>query len=349
MDKTKAKFTNSLIAETSPYLLQHAHNPVLWHAWNEEALALAVQENKPLLISIGYSACHWCHVMAHETFENEAAARVMNDNFICIKVDREERPDVDQIYMNAVQIMTGSGGWPLNCFALPDGRPFYGGTYYPKERWLQVCQSVAKAYQDDPQKLSKYADQIVRGIKQDDFILNQGEIPAFTIRDVQTIVSDWQDDFDLVNGGARRSPKFPMPNNQLFLLRYAFYAQDPALMAYVRLTLDKMASGGIYDHVGGGFARYSTDALWKVPHFEKMLYDNAQLVSLYAEAFRITQDPLYARVVKETLAFIQAELTSPDGVFYASLDADSEGEEGKYYTWTETELREALGEKYATA
>ena len=349
MEKETPAFTNALINESSPYLLQHAHNPVQWHAWNSASLIKAKTENKPLLISIGYSACHWCHVMAHESFEDEEIAKLMNTSFICIKVDREELPEIDQIYMDAVNLMTGSGGWPLNCFALPDGRPFYGGTYFPPAAWTGLIKELAKVYKEDPEKLVQYAERVVQGIKQNDLIEKHPDAVEINIKFIKDQISKLRENFDLENGGTKNAPKFPMPKNQAFLLRYAFYSKDNDLLNYVKLTLNKMALGGIYDHVGGGFARYSTDSHWKVPHFEKMLYDNAQLVSLYSEAFRITKDALYSQVVLETLAFIEKSLTSPEGVFYSSLDADSEGEEGKYYTWSEDELIDALGDKYEFA
>ena len=338
--------TNRLIHETSPYLLQHAHNPVDWHAWNDEALARAKRENKMLLISIGYSACHWCHVMERESFESEDIAAVMNEHFVCIKVDREERPDVDQVYMNAVQLVSGHGGWPLNCFALPDGRPVYGGTYYRPEQWREVLQSLADMHANDPAKVEKYADQLTRGVRQSEWS-GPAESPApVTLEDLGELIAPWKGQFDRAEGGNNRAPKFPLPNNWQFLMRYARAAEDAEAMAQTRLTLDKMAFGGIYDHLGGGFARYSTDGLWKVPHFEKMLYDNGQLLELYAEAFQATGDPLYAKVVRETAAFVERELTSPEGAFYSALDADSEGVEGKFYVWNKEEIETALGDDF---
>ncbi|MFM1876066.1 MAG: hypothetical protein RL266_1803, partial [Bacteroidota bacterium] len=266
--------TNALINETSPYLLQHAHNPVNWVAWNDESLAQAKKEQKLMLISIGYSACHWCHVMEHESFEDSTVAAFMNENFICIKVDREERPDVDQVYMNAVQLMTGRGGWPLNCFALPDGRPLYGGTYFPKDQWLDVLQRVASLWESDREKALEYATNLTQGIKQSDLIQKSSDTSKMTKEEISGLVKKWSSEFDNREGGPNRAPKFPLPNNYEFLLRFAFLNKDENVQKHVELTLQKMAFGGIYDQIGGGFARYSVDGVWKVPHFEKMLYDN---------------------------------------------------------------------------
>lgn len=343
---TDHKHTNALINETSPYLLQHAHNPVNWVAWNDESLARAKAEQKPILVSIGYSACHWCHVMEHESFEDSTVAAYMNAHFVCIKVDREERPDVDQVYMNAVQLMTGRGGWPLNCFALPDGRPLYGGTYFPKEQWMDVMGKVAGIWENDREKALEYATNLTRGIKESELIQRNTGDAEFTSEDVKSYVQKWKMDFDNREGGPNRAPKFPLPNNYEFLLRYAYLNDDQEVKNHVELTLEKMAFGGIYDQIGGGFARYSVDGLWKVPHFEKMLYDNAQLVSLYSEAYQATKNPLYKEIVDETLAFIQHEMTSEEGAFYSALDADSEGEEGKFYVWKEDELNATLGDDF---
>ncbi len=340
---TEHAHTNALINETSPYLLQHAHNPVDWVAWNDESLARAKKEQKLMLISIGYSACHWCHVMEHESFEDSTVAAFMNEHFVCIKVDREERPDVDQVYMSAVQLMTGRGGWPLNCFALPDGRPLYGGTYFPKEQWMDVMEKVSGIWENDREKALEYATNLTKGIKESELIQRNAGKAEFTSEEVRTDVQKWKLDFDNREGGPNRAPKFPLPNNYEFLLRYAFLNDDGEVKNHVALTLEKMAFGGIYDQIGGGFARYSVDAIWKVPHFEKMLYDNAQLVSLYSEAFQATKNPLYKEIVDQALAFIHREMTSDEGAFYSALDADSEGEEGKFYVWKEDELKSTLG------
>ncbi|HKP96164.1 MAG TPA: thioredoxin domain-containing protein [Fibrobacteria bacterium] len=338
--------SNRLIRETSPYLLQHAHNPVDWYAWGDEALERAKRENKLLLISIGYSACHWCHVMERESFESEETAALMNALFVCIKVDREERPDVDQVYMNAVQLVAGQGGWPLNCFALPDGRPIYGGTYYRPQQWREVLRSLADLHAKEPDKVLRYAEQLTKGVRQSEWVEAAPTSAPFTMAELEAIYRPWQAHFDRGEGGMNRAPKFPLPNNYQFMLRYWKASGDASALDHVRLTLDKMAYGGIYDHLGGGFARYSTDGSWKVPHFEKMLYDNGQLLELYAEAYQATGDPLYARVARETAAFVARELTSPEGAFYSALDADSEGEEGKYYVWNKEELEAILGDGY---
>lgn len=342
-DSTSHAHTNRLAQETSPYLLQHAHNPVDWYPWGEEAFAKARAENKLVLVSVGYSSCHWCHVMEHESFENDSVAALMNRDFVCIKVDREERPDVDQVYMTAVQLMTGRGGWPLNCFTLPDGRPMYGGTYFPREQWMQLLSDLSETWKREPDRVLGYAEQLTQGIKSADLVtLNEDAAPV-TRKDLEGMVSAWKPTFDNKLGGPDRAPKFPMPNNYQFLMQQAWLGKDDQVRDHVELTLDKMALGGIFDQVGGGFARYSTDVLWKAPHFEKMLYDNAQLVSLYAQAYQAYGKPLYKEVVENTLDWVAREMTSPEGAFYSALDADSEGEEGLFYTWTRDELQEVLG------
>lgn len=344
--KMEHQHTNELIHETSPYLLQHAHNPVNWMPWNEKTLAKAKAENKPLLISIGYSACHWCHVMEHESFEDSAVAKLMNENFICIKVDREERPDIDQVYMNAVQLMTGRGGWPLNCFATADGRPFFGGTYYPKEQWISILNQLSDVYKNDYQKVEEYANQLTEGVKSSDLIEKVNTDDPFSDASFSEGLAKWTSSFDGQYGGNNQAPKFPIPSNYDFLMRWYYHSKDEKIKKHLDLSLEKMAYGGIYDQIGGGFSRYSTDLQWKIPHFEKMLYDNAQLVSLYSKAFQLDKKPLYQQIVAESIDFVEQELTDQSGAFYSALDADSEGEEGKYYVWTKTELQTILGEGF---
>lgn len=339
---TKMPNTNALVHESSPYLLQHAHNPVNWYPWGEEALSLAKKQNKLLIISIGYAACHWCHVMENESFEDTLVAEVMNENFVSIKVDREERPDVDQVYMNAVQLMTGGGGWPLNVVALPDGRPVWGGTFFRKDDWVSILNQISEQYAKAPQKFEEYADNLTQGIRAMDQIALQAGHKSFEVVQLDALVSNWKKQFDNELGGRKNPPKFMMPNSLNFLLRFGVQNFDSEVTEFVKLTLRKMAFGGLYDRVGGGFARYSTDAHWHIPHFEKMLYDNAQLVSLYANAYKWNPDSLYKQVVTETLSFIEREMTDASGGFYSSFDADSEGEEGTFYVWRKDELKNLL-------
>ena len=336
------EFTNSLIYETSPYLLQHAHNPVNWFPWNDLAWKKASSENKLVLVSIGYSSCHWCHVMEHETFEDESAAALMNEHYVCIKVDREERPDVDHVYMSAVQLMTGQGGWPLNSICLPNGKPIFGGTYFPKLQWMSVLNQLQQFYSLQKDKANEYAEELTLAIRKMESVIRVTEKESFSRDVLREMIAKWKKGFDTVEGGPDRAPKFPMPNNLEFLLHYSLAEKDDEVKNHVLLTLDKMADGGIYDHVGGGFSRYSTDIKWKVPHFEKMLYDNAQLVSVYAHAYQVTGKERYKEVLTETLDFIEREMTSPEGGFYSALDADSEGVEGKYYVWKKEELEKIL-------
>lgn len=349
--KKKERFTNELIHESSPYLLQHAHNPVNWHAWKDEVLEKAEHSDKLLLISVGYAACHWCHVMEKESFEDEEVAKIMNSEYLCIKVDREERPDVDQVYMNAVQVMTGSGGWPMNIVALPDGRPVWGGTYFRKEQWIAALKQIASLYKKEPQQLLAYADRLEQGLKQLDVV----EIPAFEVNFHRNyfipIMEKWKRKFDLQYGGRKGAPKFMMPSSLMFLLRYSYHTSDENVKNYCLLTLDRMAWGGLFDHVGGGFSRYSVDEKWHVPHFEKMLYDNGQLVSLYSEAFKGTGNKSYREVIVKTLNFVSREMTAENGGFYSSFDADSdnergESEEGAFYVWEKEQLEKILGSDF---
>jgi uncharacterized protein len=345
------KHTNRLVDETSPYLLQHAHNPVDWHPWGDEAIKKAQRENKPILLSIGYSACHWCHVLSDESFEDEETASVMNELYVNIKVDREERPDVDAIYMQAVQMMTGSGGWPLTVFLKPNLVPFYGGTYFPPEprhglpAFRQVLVAVAETYSSRPDAVDENSSRLLEALRQQiDYGRGEGdpspEIFAQTFR-----LTERQ--LDPRHGGFGRAPKFPPSMLADFLLRHAARTGDPDALHAVELTLEKMARGGIYDHLGGGFHRYSVDERWLVPHFEKMLYDNALLARLYLDAHKLTGKEFYRRVVEETLDYVLREMTSPEGAFYSTQDADSEGEEGKFFVWALAEIEAVLGEEDA--
>jgi uncharacterized protein len=341
---------NALIKETSPYLLQHAYNPVQWQPWEPTVLEMAKAQNKPIILSIGYSACHWCHVMEHESFENEGIAQIMNEYFVCIKVDREERPDIDAIYMDAVQAMGVHGGWPLNVFLMPNLKPFYGGTYFKPQQWAQICQSIAQAFVEQHQQLAQSADGFAQSIQ-----TNSETIIQHTDNKIDISVSQIQNwgqqllqQVDLQWGGLQKAPKFPMPSVWQFLGEILPILDNPskesAEKAYI-LTLQKMAMGGIFDQLAGGFARYSVDAHWFCPHFEKMLYDNAQLLKLYAQAYRLHPQPLFLEVLDQTFSWLQTEMKNPNGLYYAALDADSEGAEGKHYIWQQTEIEELLGPK----
>lgn len=336
---------NDLQYATSPYLLQHASNPVHWEEWSPEVLERAKKEGRPLLISIGYAACHWCHVMAHESFEDEKVAELMNAHFVCIKIDREERPDIDHIYMEAAQMLTGRGGWPLNAFALPDGRPFYAATYFPKDNWKKVLSNVARAYSNSYEQLLDTAEKLTEGIQLSQELSPVEEKNIFKSSNYRDFIMNWQKMVDLENGGFKGAPKFPMANSWQFLLQYYQKTEDHFAAEALTKTLDEIALGGIYDQIGGGFSRYSVDDKWFAPHFEKMLYDNALLLNLYANTFKLLPKPLYKKVISETVEFTKRELMHPEAGFYSALDADSEGEEGKYYVWTFSELSELLSEK----
>jgi len=333
---------NQLQYSRSPYLLQHANNPVDWMPWGPEALQKAQQENKLLIISVGYSACHWCHVMEHESFEDTEVAALMNNFFVPVKVDREERPDVDQVYMNAAMLINGSGGWPLNAIALPDGRPIYAGTYFPKQNWMQVLAYFADLYRKDPGKMTGQAERLTQGIRQLDFLPKSDEHIRPDARLLDITWHHWRPKTDQEYGGRSGAPKFMMPNNYEFLLRYAYTSGDESARQHTETTLEKMALSGLYDQLAGGFTRYSTDEQWHIPHFEKMLYDNAQLLSVYAQAYRAYGQPLYKDILYHTTEWLSNEMVAPDGGYYAALDADSEGEEGKFYVWTWDELASVL-------
>jgi uncharacterized protein YyaL (SSP411 family) len=349
--KAVMKHTNRLVNETSPYLLQHAHNPVDWFSWGDEAFEKAKAEDKPVLVSIGYSACHWCHVMEHESFEDEATAAIMNEHFVNIKVDMEERPDVDQIYMNFVQLTTGRGGWPMNVFLTPDKRPFFGGTYFPPSprygmaSWQQILISIAEAYKNKRDELEHSANEIVGELRRLSIVdAASGGLSADLL---DQAFSSFSRTFDTVNGGFGGAPKFPPSMSLEFLLRYHHATGDEKALSMVTHTLDKMACGGIYDQLGGGFHRYAVDSIWLVPHFEKMLYDNAQLIRIYLHAYQVTGEDFYKRIAIETLEYARREMLDGSGGFYSSQDADSEGEEGKFFVWTRDEIVAILGEDEA--
>ena len=322
-----------------------------WKAWNSHSLAEAVTQNKLILISVGYSACHWCHVMEHESFEDEEVAQTMNSHFINIKVDREEHPNVDAIYMKAVQIMTGRGGWPLNIVALPDGRPVWGGTYFRKEEWINTLEQLQGLYKTQPEKMLDYADKLHQGIQAISLVQNENASTELNQDLIKPLIEKWKKSFDWDFGGMARAPKFMMPNNYEFLLRYGYQNKDAELLDFVNLTLTKMAYGGLFDTIGGGFSRYSVDLKWHIPHFEKMLYDNGQLVSLYANAYKLTKNPLYKEVIEKTLNFVSRALTNLEGGFYCAYDADSLDEnnhleEGAFYVWKKNELQQIIKEDF---
>jgi len=334
---TKKNTKNRLVNASSPYLKQHAHNPVDWYEWGPEALEKARFENKPLLISIGYSACHWCHVMAHEVFENEESAMLMNTNFINIKIDREERPDIDQVYMDAVQALTGRGGWPLNIFALPDGRPFYGGTYFPKKDWDSVLVQLKDLWQNKTETVFEYATKLANGIKTSNtFGFSKS---AWNENDFHASIESFKSTWDMDWGGFNRAPKFPLPVVYQFALHYFHLFHDPQVLDWLMLSLKRMSLGGLYDTVGGGYSRYSVDAHWHAPHFEKMLYDNGQMLSLLADTYMLNNDPIFLQKMNETHQFFLDEWVSESGGLYSALDADSEGVEGKYYCYTWQDLQ----------
>ena len=342
---------NELHLETSPYLLQHANNPVHWKAWNHKSLAQATTENKLIIISIGYSACHWCHVMEHESFEDTEVAQTMNQHFINIKVDREERPDVDAVYMKAVQIMTGRGGWPMNVVTLPNGKPIWGGTYFRKNEWINSLEQLQELYQSNPEKILEYAEKLHEGLQATSIIEKDNSLKDFNQETLENLLVKWQKSFDWEFGGMARAPKFMMPVNYQFLLRYGYQSNNKLILEFVNLTLTKIAYGGLFDTIDGGFSRYSVDMKWHVPHFEKMLYDNGQLVSLYAEAYKVTKNNIFKEIIEKTLDFVEKEWLTKEGSFYSALDADSLNhenklEEGAFYVWTKQELEILLQEDF---
>ena len=340
-DKQEHAFTNALINESSPYLLQHAHNPVNWYPWGDEALEKAKKEGKLMIISIGYSACHWCHVMERESYEDTTVARIMNENYVSIKIDREERPDIDQVYIEAAQMLIGRAGWPLNVITLPDATPVFAGTYFPRDEWINIITQVQDVYEKDPQRLSAQAQKILSSLEQNNAIREYGN-QTVSKTDIAKAVDRWKGKMDKKYGGLQSSQKFPLPGSLHQLLNYGYLAKDEKALELVELTLDKMALGGIYDHVAGGFHRYTVEPTWKIPHFEKMLYDNGQLVSLYAAGYQVFGKMIYLNVLEKTLRFITSEMMNKEGGFYSSYDADSEGEEGKYYVWTSGEIETLL-------
>ncbi|BDG35930.1 thioredoxin domain-containing protein [Saccharococcus caldoxylosilyticus] len=337
---------NRLIREKSPYLLQHAYNPVDWYPWGEEAFAKAKKENKPIFLSIGYSTCHWCHVMAHESFEDEEVAAILNEKYISIKVDREERPDIDSIYMRVCQMLTGHGGWPLSVFLTPEGKPFYAGTYFPKRSrygqpgFIDVLTKLYHKYRENPNEIERMAEQITEALRQS---VQTAGAERLSFEAVEKAYRQLSGSFDTVYGGFGGAPKFPIPHMLMFLMRYYQWKRDERALLMVEKTLNGMANGGIYDHIGYGFARYSTDAMWLVPHFEKMLYDNALLAIAYTEAYQLTKNERYKEIAEQIIEFVKREMTSNDGAFYSAIDADSEGVEGKYYVWAPDEVINVLG------
>ncbi|MDT0690839.1 thioredoxin domain-containing protein [Salegentibacter sp. F188] len=334
---------NRLANASSPYLREHADNPVDWYEWGPEAIEKAKEEDKPIIISVGYASCHWCHVMERESFMDSSVAAIMNRDFVSIKIDREERPDIDKIYMNAAQLLNGSGGWPLNAVALPDGKPFFAGTYFPPEEWKNILTKIATVYKEDKESLVETANALTEGIRSTNILGNLGaQKNEISEADYLSIMEVWEPRFDRESGGYQGEQKFPLPVSWEALLQHYYLTEDEEVLEMVKTTLDNMARGGIYDQLGGGFSRYTTDPEWLIPHFEKMLYDNAQLISLYSKAYKVIPSEEYKAVIEESLEFVERELSNNEGGFYSSLNADTDGEEGKYYVWSTEELRNTL-------
>ncbi len=340
--QSEQKSTNHLADESSPYLLQHANNPVDWYSWNDDPFEKAKKEDKLVIISVGYTACHWCHVMERKSFMDTAVANLMNEHFVSVKVDREQRPDVDQVYMDAAYATTGRGGWPLNAIALPNGKPLFAGTYFPKAQWIKLLEQVSKRYNDNPEQAKKQANQLTQNLKQAGFMPKSDPDLNLDHAYLDSCFNQWKTEIDFNKGGYQGSPKFPKPNSFNFLLQYHHVTGNKKALKAINTTLHQIALGGIYDQIGGGFARYSTDKNWHVPHFEKMLYDNAQLVSLYSKAYQLTSNPFYKKIVEQTLDFIERSMTAENGGFYSSLAAVSDGVEGKYYVWTPDQIDSIL-------
>jgi uncharacterized protein YyaL (SSP411 family) len=341
------KKQNRLANASSSYLREHADNPVDWYEWSDEALQLAKKQNKPLLISVGYSSCHWCHEMEKESFMDTAVARIMNENFVCIKVDREERPDIDNVYSHACQLISGNSGWPLNAFALPDGKPFFAGTYYSKQSWMNLLKQIAKAYKTQRGKVELQAATLSHGVANLEFsVLTDSTSNIADKKNYQTLFDNLYQKMDLSFGGLKGTPKFPIPSSLEFLLQYHFLTKDKRALDAATTTLTQMALGGIYDQIGGGFARYSVDSLWRIPHFEKMLYDNAQLLSVYAHAYQITGNDFFKKIVQEIAEFTQRDLANSTGGYFSSVNADTKDGEGEFYTWNAEELKKKLSNNY---
>ncbi|WP_176829736.1 thioredoxin domain-containing protein [Tenacibaculum sp. MAR_2009_124] len=349
--KNTSTFTNTkntLTNELSPYLKKHSDDPVFWNTWNDSSLNFAKENNKLIVLSIGFSSCHWCHVMEKETFEDQKTANVMNDHFVNIKVDREERPDIDHLYMSALQLMTGKGGWPLNVILLPNGKPIYGGTYHTKKQWNSVLQKILELHKNKPEELTSYAKKLSEGLTASNLIEINTDIPKFSKQDFIDKMTLWKPSWDTIYGQEITKEKFIKPGNLKFLMNYAYLMKDTDVSKQVKTTLDKMYQGGIFDHLQGGFFRYSTDHKWQLPHFEKMLYTNAQILSTYADAYMKYKDQKYKHIIEKTIQFLEVNMQSSNGGYISSIDADNEGKEGAYYVWTKDELKKTLGKKYTS-